>query len=268
MTNRRPVQTVIEQLKRARHRWLLRRWLRNGEEVWRAYRGGLQVPVLQFRNGLSLSHGPDDAAVFLFLEIFANGCYRDALKNAGGGTIVDIGANIGAFTLQALDRADVQVHAYEPNPRTLSVLRRNLAANALTGRVALHEEAVGRGGQPLSLNTSGPSLTSSCYTQAPHSAITVPSVGFDTVVARANGAISLVKIDAEGAEVDILAGASREALRAVPRMVLECHDWLVADATSRVGDLLGEAGFRVAVRRHGRATLVSADRRTTEMIPQ
>ena len=252
--------TLIRELKAARHRWLLRRWLLNGDEVWRAYRAGQPIPVLRFRNGLSLAHGPDDAPVFLLLEIFVNGCYRDALGGAGGGTIVDIGANIGAFTLQALTLTDASVHAYEPHPRTAAVLRHNVEANGFAGRVAIHEEAVSRGEGSLPLAASGPSLASSLYPTAGQPAVTVPCVSLDTVVARAGGPVSLVKIDAEGAEVDILGGASPDALRVVPRLVLECHDRLVPDATARVSDLLRGAGFRVDVRAHNQETLVTARR--------
>lgn len=253
------MQSLVGELKAARHHWLLRRWLRNGEEVWRAYRSGEPVPVLHFRSGLSLAHGPDDAPVFLFLEVFANGCYREALQNAPAGTVIDIGANIGAFTLQAVARSGVHVHAYEPHPRTAAVLRRNIVENGFASRVSIHEEAVGRGSGSLVLQASGPSLTSSAYTCPEPPGVAVPCVGFDAVIERA-GAISVVKIDAEGAEADILDGASREALRAVPRLVLECHDWLVPDATARVTGALHRAGLHVDARPHGHATIVTARR--------
>lgn len=260
MKSPRLLRDPIDALKAARHRWLLRRWLRNAEEVWRAYHSGLAVPTLQFRSGLSLAHGPDDAPVFLLFEIFANGCYRSALRNARGGTIVDIGANIGVFTLQALARPDISVHAYEPHPRTAATLRRNVAANDRDGRVTVFEEAVGHARGSRRLNAGGPSLTSSLYAEPGASGVMVSCVGLDAVVERAGGAVSLIKIDAEGAEVDILTGASREVLRAIPRLVLECHDWLAVDATARVAGVLRGAGFRVGVRAHGRATLVTADR--------
>ena len=260
MTVPRVLREPLHAVRAARHRWLLHRWLCNAEEVWRAYQGGLALPTLRLRSGLSLAHGPDDAPVFLLFEILANGCYRSALRDARGGTIVDIGANIGVFTLQALGRSDVSVHAYEPHPRTAATLRRNVAANDRDGRVTVFEEAVGQARGSCRLSADGPSLTSSLYAEPGASGVIVSCVGLDEVVERAGGAVSLIKIDAEGAEVDILTGASPEVLREIPALVLECHDWLVVDATARAADVLRGAGFRVGVRAHGRATLLSANR--------
>jgi FkbM family methyltransferase len=55
-------------------------------------------------------------------------------------TIVDIGANVGAFTIWAhLRWPNSRIHAYEPNPATFALLTENVAH---LGNVSCHQQAV------------------------------------------------------------------------------------------------------------------------------
>jgi hypothetical protein len=54
--------------------------------------------------------------------------------------VLDIGANVGWFSVAARSRfPDAAIHAYEPNPTVVPVLRRNVSALD----VVVHPEAVG-----------------------------------------------------------------------------------------------------------------------------
>ena len=62
---------------------------------------------------------------------------------AGGGVFVDIGANIGYYSLNvALMTADRAI-AIEPNPPILARLRDNIALNNLETKITVHDVAVG-----------------------------------------------------------------------------------------------------------------------------
>lgn len=67
---------------------------------------------------------------------------REAL--AEGGVFVDIGANIGAFTLQAARLDHVSVLAVEPNPTAVDRLKANVAINEFRN-VSIVESVLGRG---------------------------------------------------------------------------------------------------------------------------
>ena len=72
-----------------------------------------------------------------------------------GMTVVDIGANIGYFTvhLSRLVGAHGVVHAFEPEPVNFSILTENVNMNGLTN-VRLHRAAVGKERGDASLHTS------------------------------------------------------------------------------------------------------------------
>lgn len=241
---------LIDLARTARLRLLIGRELLNGAEVWRAYRAGTDVPPLRFRSGLTMEHGPGDAPVFLLLEVFANGCYRRRLPRKLRGRVVDIGANIGAFTLDCLQRfPDVQVDAYEPNPETFRALQRNVTVNGLGHRVRLFPEAVAGGSGILTLWPGPGSLAASGYLAGSPErgrGIPVPMVGLDTVVRRVEGPVSYLKIDAEGAEADILEQGVA-ALAGVQQVAGEYHEALVPGVSARVRAALEKAGFAVDI---------------------
>ncbi|WP_353721710.1 FkbM family methyltransferase [Dyadobacter sp. 676] len=60
-----------------------------------------------------------------------------------GDTFVDVGANVGVYTLLAAGVAGADAIAFEPIPSTFSKLRRNIAYNALLDRVDLRNLGVG-----------------------------------------------------------------------------------------------------------------------------
>jgi precorrin-6B methylase 2 len=56
---------------------------------------------------------------------------------------LDIGANIGSYTLLASAVCKARTISFEPDPKTMTLLRRNIDLNGLHGRVVLEQTAVG-----------------------------------------------------------------------------------------------------------------------------
>lgn len=239
---------VPDVVRRARLQALMARQLVNWREAWRAYSSESRMPPLRFRNGLVFHHGPRDSAGFLFFEIFANGCYRRGLPAALAGDVVDIGANIGAFTLDAATRyAAATVHAYEPDPETCAVLRQNVDANGLSSRVRIWNEAVAGAPGVLRLWRGDGSVVASAHLPAAirGEPCDVPAVTLQDVLGRTTGRIAVLKMDCEGAEAEILEAAG-SALDAVQFVVAEFHRVLVPGVVPRIRRAL-EPSFEVSV---------------------
>lgn len=82
---------------------------------------------------------------------------------------------------------------------------------------------------------------------AASTAIRVRTIDLNEVVKRADRPVALLKIDTEGAEADILDGATAETLARVRQVVLEYHNQLCPDALDRCRRVLSRAGFSCRV---------------------
>lgn len=258
-------------IRKIRLQALMARHLLNWREVWTAYAAEVTMPPLRFRDGLVLHHGPRDSAGFQFLEIFANGCYRPSLPATLTGAILDIGANIGAFTLDATRRyPGVTLHAYEPDGETFEWLRRNVEANGLSSRVRLWNEAVSaEGGTAHLWRGDGSTLAS---TKLPADARVedapraVPAVTLATAVRRVSGRVELLKMDCEGTEADLFEAAG-SALDGIDHIVGEYHSALVPDVIPRIRRAL-EPSFDVTFNDGQRCgPMIRARRRPSSMVP-
>jgi FkbM family methyltransferase len=161
------------------------RWFKMPRQVRAA---GKRVPL----------HHPEDQGTHSdFFACFIRNDYglRHGLPEVR--TILDVGANIGFFSIAARARyPGAAIHAYEPNPRVLPFLESNTAELG----ISVYPQAVGGHEGFVSMLDSGAS------NQARTSASTVgaiPQVTLETAVDRLGGSVDLLKLDCEGAEWDL-----------------------------------------------------------------
>lgn len=175
--------------------------------------------------GVRLS-APDRVAAWGIAQQIAGGEYAyPGLEPRRGDRVIDIGANVGIYSLWAERRGATVVAAYEPAPEAFSALARNVAKRAV---VPVHAAVVGDAQArwvDLFLHrersTRNTIVGYEIGSRTPLTQrITVPAVPIDEVLAQQ---CDLLKIDCEGAEFDIIAAVSTEALRRVGRAVIEFH---------------------------------------------
>src|ERR1039458_761748 len=115
-----------------------------------------------------------------------------------GGTVLDLGANVGFYTLLAAELVGPSghVHAFEPVPRNLQYIRRHIALNGLTN-VSVVEAAVSNasGKRRFRLDTSPAMGHLGDDGQIEVSAVALDQFVFGTAVAAPHS----IKIDVEGA---------------------------------------------------------------------
>jgi FkbM family methyltransferase len=92
------------------------------------------MPMVSFRlpNGQTIWHlpGTGQEVLFLYKECVTDAVYlRHGIELEDGGTVLDVGANIGLFTLSLLmGRTRLRVLCFEPAPETRRCLEKNIAA--------------------------------------------------------------------------------------------------------------------------------------------
>lgn len=139
-----------------------------------------------------------------------------------GMRVVDCGANLGYFTLLMAELVGEQgqVDAFEPNPAIAAMLARSIDMNAFTGRVALHQAALGRadGEAILQIPAGDPknAYMSPVPVRPDDVAVAIPVQRLDALPGACQ--LDFVKIDVEGAEEHVLAGM--EAILAAGRPLI------------------------------------------------
>jgi FkbM family methyltransferase len=116
---------------------------------------------------------------------------------------VDVGANVGAWTVLASAVCGARTMALEPDPISAQRLRRNIEVNAIQRLVEVHEVAASRADGRV-MFTVGRDATNRIATPGDAKVREVPSRSLDSLLPSPP---EVVKIDVEGFEEEVLAGA-------------------------------------------------------------
>ena len=138
-----------------------------------------------------------------FSQVFLQGTYDSLLKKLkAGDSVIDAGANIGMFTLQAARIVGPSgiVIAVEPQPDNIEFLKENIRLNCLTNvkviTRALYFE------NDLAVSFAGKGVGGHLSKSG---SITVETISLKTVVSLLSGKDFLIKMDIEGGEEFIFA---------------------------------------------------------------
>jgi FkbM family methyltransferase len=123
-----------------------------------------------------------------------------------GELFVDVGANVGAFTIMAAGVAGARVLAFEASPDTYEMLARNIRLNGFGDRVKAIHAAAGRneGTTQFSIGLGTENYVTNGA--AAGSSVTVKMTTLDRELA--GNPPDLLKVDVEGFETEVFAGAT------------------------------------------------------------
>lgn len=159
------------------------------------------------------------------------------LKGIERPLIIDLGANIGTFSIYLLKYfPQSKVYSYEASAETFSILNMNKNMNTALDWSVFHA-AVWKEDGVISFETKEFSGGSSINSQGNE---IVPAVQLSTILEKVaeKRIVNLLKIDIEGAEEAVLLSQARNLLSCVENLVIELHPMLCN--TNVVVDLLKE----------------------------
>jgi FkbM family methyltransferase len=142
-----------------------------------------------------------------------------------GDIVLDIGANLGlvTFILAALVGPSGRVETFEPIPAMQDLLEQAVTRNGIR-HVHLHKVALGSAAGELTLfvprGHAGSATFVSARRMANSDEITVPVRTLSETLRDRDGPVRLIKIDVEGFEPEVLAGAKDYFARGRPDAVL------------------------------------------------
>lgn len=237
-------------------------------------------------NGLEVAHLNRHETEYVYREVFEDQCYlRHGIRLPDDATVIDIGANIGLFSLFVRSRcSNASVYAFEPSPVAFQALQANCAAYG----PGLHPFNVGvsdrRGSAALTFYEKS-SVFSSFHPSAVEDRQAIEAVVANIVrgelgdtaesvdgyvqelmtdrlkrltfecplmsvsdIIRENSLrrVDLLKVDAEKSELEILRGIEDGIWPIIEQVVVEVHD-RSGRALREVTELLARQGFQCAV---------------------
>jgi len=201
----------------------------------------LPEKVVDFRNGhkIHLSSCPHDLTTVMVLF-----CKHEYGEMPDAGTVVDIGANIGAFTLYAIFNGAAKVYAYEPNLEAYQILLRNIEGNGIGHKVFASNLAVTDSDDatvliPQGSNPNNSILVGSLAKKC--DSLEVKTISLNGIIAiHELASVDLVKMDCEGSEYSIVEAANHECFDRVKQVRFEYHN-----GTDRLTHHLRQFGFIV-----------------------
>ena len=163
--------------------------------------------------------------------------------------LYDVGANVGAYTLlAAIATPGVRVISFEPSPANLDALCANLELNDVTERVTPIPLALGDEPRSAALDPDAavPGGSPSVDSQASPGAMRVLVDRLDDVVERFGlPSPHHLKVDVDGGELEVLAGAERTLAAGTARSLMVELD---RERESAVVERLGGLGYGLADR--------------------
>jgi len=240
--------------------WWWRGRPRLSSRVWRVRDGArrwlLYYAVRDLGNGLTQARLPDGSVVvqpsdslIVNHEIYGACVYDRYRPIRSGDVVLDVGAHVGIFTVRAARKArEGLVVAVEPHPRNFRLLTYNLRLNGLRN-VLPFNLALSRSSRPIRLHLAGLSVMHSTALARSGRWLTVEARTMDELVADLGlERVDFVKVDVEGAELDVLMGAVKTLRRHEPFLAVACYHTPGEHIT--VGRFLSRLGFHVR-RREG-----------------
>ena len=225
-----------------RGRWRLMRWLGRQDISFKKLGDPL---IIKTREGFKIFVCPSE---FIGRHIFIDGSYEHDCVNIfkyrlrEGDVVLDIGANIGFFSLLAAKCVGTSgaVYSYEASSSCINILKKNISINGYSN-ISSNQFAITDACENIEFHVSNENNTglSSIRDIGENkvSTVNVPCINIDSLLDTLPK-VRLVKIDIEGAEYKALSGMEKLIKRDRPDIIMEVSDSFLKQMGSSANEVL------------------------------
>ncbi|MFN8242233.1 MAG: FkbM family methyltransferase [Bacteroidales bacterium] len=233
-------------------------YCRNWSELFMPVLKSNSMGVAVLRKGFKLVTPYDHPIFRMTNEIVYNRLYTpDGFGIGPEDVVVDIGANIGIFSVYASTQTKGPIHSFEPFPENYEFLEKNAALNNASN-INPHKFAVSDKAGTEKLFISESSGGHLLFDHNIHGTIqksieihttTLPALMDEYSLQR----IDFLKIDCEGAEGQIIQSTPLEYLQRINRIAMEFHDNVSVIKHDEISAILTRAGFSCSENWNGKS---------------
>ena len=143
--------------------------------------------------------------------------------NSSNFIFIDVGANVGEFIADVSSYSNiVEIHAFEPIKECVRAIQESCALNGFKN-AHIYNKLVGASSGTAEFFQSGNISNSSIYSNGPelNSPCNIEVVRLDDIFANCTNTNSILLIDVEGFEPNVLEGGNKFILRTLPIIIFE-----------------------------------------------
>jgi FkbM family methyltransferase len=155
-------------------------------------------------------------------EIFNKNIYEKHVKVKEGDVVLDIGSNVGAFTVSILNKNPLKVYCVEPSNTLIDVIKQNTQNKCVYINKAISDKT--------SIETIQEGIHIYCNEGNKYETITFKQLIEENQINK----IDFLKIDCEGGEYDVFTEENKEwVLNNIKHIAGELHLWGTIDSVNR-----------------------------------
>ena len=211
---------------------------------------GEETVMVRLRNGLKFMIRKNRTDSLVLREIFFKKIYhRNLYCLPRQSVVIDIGANIGAFSILAANLGEnVTVYSYEPFSENFHLLEKNITLNGFDNRIVTFCFAVGNHIGEKVVLSKGSSGVSTIYEKSGNEVV-INMITLEEVFSANNiHHCDLLKIDCEGAEYEILYSTSQDIFDKIKFINMEFHEQFGTGKGRELKAFLERKGFTVELK--------------------
>ena len=166
-------------------------------------------------------------------NILCHTIFEDPLKKNLAPIVIDCGANKGEFSEYANDQLNAKCYGFEPDPR----LFKNLINK---NKITYLQKAIGSSEGMVRLNLGEKHCSSLMYKESSdQNYVKVEMTTLESFcISNKLESINLLKIDIEGAELDLLENLTSGFLSKIEQITVEFHDFLDKNDIPRIKKII------------------------------
>lgn len=210
-----------------------------------------QIIKIKLRNGVTIRTSGNPPLLGIFLEIWKKQVYTPkGYEIKPNDLVIDIGANIGVFSLFAASKTKNKVYCFEPFPDNFDILKQNVIDSGMQN-ICCYKFAVGCSSGKRKLYTGNCNAGHSFFDMSTEGHINYIEVECKTLkqIFEENNIqiCDFLKLDCEGCEFEIIFKTPTDYLNRIKKISMEFHDNVSNYTHLDLKQFLENAGFIVEI---------------------